>query len=100
MEGEPLSHAFTFCYLGHNFRADGKSEDRMRKAAIRFSKMCHIWKSRELNVNLKLRLYAAAVVSVLTYACEAWPLSVKIVIVVVNKTLFPVCQFLVCCCSK
>ena len=52
MEGEPLSHAFTFCYLGHNFRADGKSEfaieDRMRKAAIRFSKMCHIWKSKEL----------------------------------------------------
>ena len=30
-------------------------------------------------MNLKLRLYAAAVVSVLTYACEAWPLSVKIV---------------------
>ena len=45
MEVEPLSHAITFCYLDHNSRADGQAkfaiEDRMRKAAIRFSKMCH-----------------------------------------------------------
>jgi hypothetical protein len=36
MEGEPLKHAFTFTYLGYDFRADGKAEhaieERMRKA--------------------------------------------------------------------
>ena len=42
MEGEPLKHAFTFTYLGHDLRADGKAEhaieERMRKAALRFSR--------------------------------------------------------------
>ena len=74
MEVEPLLHAITFCYLDHNSRADGQAkfaiEDRMRKAAIRFSKMCHIWKSKELTMNLKLRLFVAAVVSVLTCVAE------------------------------
>ena len=44
MEGEPLKHAFTFTYLGYDFRADGKAEhaieERMRKAALRFSRSC------------------------------------------------------------
>ena len=67
---------FTFTYLGYDFRANGKAEhaieERMRKAALRFSRMCHIWRSKELDTTLKLRLYAAAVASVLVYGCEAW----------------------------
>ena len=43
----------------------------MRKAALRFSRMCHIGRSKELDTTLKLRLYAAAVASVLVYGCEA-----------------------------
>ena len=46
MEGEPHRHVFTFTYLGYDFRADGKAEhaieERMRKAALGFSRMCHI----------------------------------------------------------
>ena len=82
MEGEPLKHAFAFTYLGYDFRADGKAEhsiqERMRKAALRFSRLCHIWKSKELDTTLKLRLHAAAVVSVLVYGCEAWPITEKV----------------------
>ena len=82
MEGEPLKHAFTFTYLACDFRADGKAEhaieERMRKAALKFSRLCHIWKSKELDTTLKLRLYAAAVVSVLVYGCEAWPITEKV----------------------
>jgi hypothetical protein len=82
MESEPLKHAFTFTYLGYDFRADGKAEhaieERMRKAALRFSRMCHIWRSKELDTTLKLRLYAAAVASVLVYGCEAWPITEKV----------------------
>ena len=86
MEGETLKHAFTFTYLGYDFRADvdGKAEhaikERMRKAALRFSRMCHIWRSKELDTTLKLRLYAAAVTvaSVLLYGCEAWPITEKV----------------------
>ena len=50
----------------------------MRKAALRFSRMCHIWRSKELDNTLKLRLYAAAVASVLVYGCEAWPITEKV----------------------
>ena len=46
MEVEPLTHAFTFTYLGYDFRGDGKAEhvieERMRKAVLRFSRMCHM----------------------------------------------------------
>ncbi len=82
MEGETLKHAFTVTYLGYDFRADGKAEhaieERMRKAALRFSRMCHIWRSKELDTTLKLRLYAAAVASALVYGCEAWPITEKV----------------------
>ena len=40
--------------LGYDFRADGKAEhaieERMRKAALRFSRMCHTWRSKELGL--------------------------------------------------
>ena len=58
MEGEPLKHAFVFTHLGDDFRADGKAEhaieEQMRKAALRFSRLYHIWKSNELDSTLKL----------------------------------------------
>jgi hypothetical protein len=50
----------------------------MRKTALRFSRMCHIWRSKELDTTLKLRLYATAVASVLVYGCEAWPITEKV----------------------
>ena len=40
--------------------------------------MCHIWRSKELYTALKLRLYAAAVASVLVYGGEAWPITDKV----------------------
>ena len=79
IEGQPLKNAFQFRYLGSEFCADGDAlvpvEARMEKAAVRFSMLCQIWKSSELSVALKLRLYAAAVVSVLIYGCEAWQMT-------------------------
>ena len=50
----------------------------MRKATLRFSRMCYIWRSKELDTTLKLRLYAAAVASVLVYGCEVWPITEKV----------------------
>ena len=49
------SHGRRATYLGYDFRADGKAEhaieERMRKATLvlRFSRLCHIWKSKELD---------------------------------------------------
>ena len=82
MEGEPLRHGFTFTYLGYDFRSDGKAEhtieERTRKAALRFSRMCHIWRSKKLDTTLKLRLYATAVASVLVCGCKTWPITEKV----------------------
>ena len=53
-------------------------KERMQKAAFRYSSLGHIWKSKEIGTPLKLRLYAAAVLSVLIYGCEAWVLTDKV----------------------
>ena len=50
----------------------------MRKAALRFSRMCHIWRSKGLDITLKLRQYTAVVTSILVYRCEAWPITEKV----------------------
>ena len=38
-------------------------------------KLRHVLDSPDLSVSLKLRLYQAAVCSVMTYRCETWTLS-------------------------
>ena len=47
---------------------------RITMARLRHGKMRHIWKSSDLHVNLKMRLYKASVCSILTYGSEAWTL--------------------------
>ena len=40
--------------------------------------MHHMWRDNALHLNLRLRLYKAAVCSVLTYGSEAWTLSQEV----------------------
>ena len=53
-------------------------KERMKKVAFRYSSLCHIWKSKEIGMTLKLRLYAAVVLSALIYGCEAWVVTDKV----------------------
>ena len=82
IEGHKLANAFDFTYLGYVASADGNImtpiQERMKKAAFRYSSLGHIWKSQEIGTALKLRLYAAAVLSVLIYGCEAWVMTDKV----------------------
>ena len=48
---------------------------RIAMAQQRHGKMRHIWKSGHLHQRLKMRLYVAAVCSVMTYGAEAWQLD-------------------------
>ena len=48
---------------------------RIARAKQRFGKMRHIWASKDLHINLRLRLYKASVCSILTYGSEAWRLT-------------------------
>ena len=75
----PLVAAFSFRYLGGKFRADGDQQQaleyRMALAADKFRVLRRVWNSSELSLELKLRVYAAGVVSVLTYGCECWDME-------------------------
>ena len=48
---------------------------RIARAKQRFGKMHHIWGSKELHRNLRMKLYQASVCSILTYGSEAWRLT-------------------------
>ena len=41
----------------------------------RHGKMRHVWKSNDLHVNLKLRLYVACVCSIMVYGAEGWQMN-------------------------
>ena len=45
---------------------------RIAMARQRFGKLRHIWGDKRLHINLRLRLYKAAICSILTYGSEAW----------------------------
>ena len=71
-----LENVLDFKYLGHMFSVDGgrrfAMEVRMGIAKTRFGQLARIWESSVFPMPAKLRLFEAAVVSVLVYGCEAW----------------------------
>ena len=73
IEGVDLKPAQSFKYLGYKSTVGGDTReanvDRMQGAAFRYSSLEHIWKSKRIGQTLKLRLYSAAIISVLTYGC-------------------------------
>ena len=79
--GKNLENVFIFKYLGTLFAADGQQQyDVKRRIALAMSrcgKLRHIFASPVITLNLKLRLYSAAVCSIFTYGCETWDLSDK-----------------------
>jgi hypothetical protein len=76
-----LKMVFNFGYLGFRFQADGDRrpalEQRMAIAKARFGALHEIWRDRKLSTSAKVRIYACAVVSVLTYGSEIWLLDAK-----------------------
>jgi exonuclease III/alkylhydroperoxidase family enzyme len=76
-----LINAFNFRYLGFHFQADGDRRpallQRMAIARTRFGELHEAWRSKRMPTSMKLRLYACAVVSVLTYGSEIWRLDEK-----------------------
>ena len=80
-EGEKIKNVFRFSYLGTTFTADGDQhkdiQEKIGKAMSRCGKLRPILDSPDLCVSIKLRLYQAAVCSLLTYGCETWHLSTR-----------------------
>ena len=69
-------------YLGSMFEAGGAQMPdvriRIASARQRFGKMRHIWGSKILHKNLRMRLYKSSVCSILTYGSEAWTLTKEV----------------------
>ena len=78
-EGVPLKNVFKEKYLGSVFSADADQthdiKARIAQAYTRCGNLRHVLDAKQLSVGLKLRLYKAAVCSILTYGCETWRLT-------------------------
>ena len=78
---ERLENVFRFLYLGTIFAANGLQcydvDARVTMVMSRCGKLRHVFDSPHVSLKVKLRLYEAAVCSLLTYGCETWDLDVS-----------------------
>ena len=76
VDGEPVEQVSHFTYLGSVISADGTIDrelnTRIGKAHSAFSTLHRIWYNRNIKTGTKIRIYRAAVLTVLLYGCEAW----------------------------
>ena len=77
--GAELTNVATFKCLGTKTEADGQTEldieTRMAQAQDKFNQLSNIWGSAKLSTRLKLKIYRALAVAVLTHGCESWELT-------------------------
>ena len=78
---EELENVFGFKYLGCEYAADGDArhaiEARMIRAATAYRRLGKLWSSMTVSIQLKLRIYKATVLAVLTHGFESWCLHPK-----------------------
>jgi hypothetical protein len=78
--GGQIENVEEFCYLGSVISRDGSCDKeirtRMAKANTTFGRLTNIWKSKRLNLHVKIRLYESLVLSTLQYGAETWPMTV------------------------
>ena len=79
VDGEELEVVAKFVYLGGTVTQErGSDEDvksRLGKARAAFSKLRNIWKSSQLKLKTKLKIFQSNVVAVLLYRCETWHMT-------------------------
>ena len=76
MEGCDIGSVGEFRYLGTTTTRDGIGTREMKKrrviAATAFQQMENIWRSGNITVRLKYRLYRALILTILLYNSECW----------------------------
>ena len=79
---DTLEDVQDFAYLGSKITTDGDSAKdamaRIRKASQTFAMLKPIWKSKQLRLETKLRLYNSNILTVLLYGSECWKLTAKL----------------------
>ncbi|CAH8551147.1 unnamed protein product [Schistosoma intercalatum] len=78
---EVVERVDNFTHLGSlispNALVSDKISARIRKARLAFANLRHLWRRRDIRLSTKVRVYCAAVRSVLLYGSETWPLRVE-----------------------
>ena len=81
VEGEPVDQVSNFVYLGANISGDGTIEIdleiRIQNANRSFNQLWKIWNSKSIRTPTKIRIYEAAVVTILLYWAEVWNTTKK-----------------------
>jgi exonuclease III len=79
---EMIESVEDFTYLGSKVAADGGGlsdiNHRINKARGAFAKLRPVWRSNNINLHLKVKLFNACVKSVLLYGCETWFVTTNI----------------------
>ena len=78
---EPVEQVSNFIYLGVTISGDGKIDRdldvRIQRANGAFHQLWKIWNSRTIKTPTKIRIYKAAVISILLYGSEVWNTTKK-----------------------
>ena len=74
--GDPINHVSDFRYLGFMV-ASGSSDLKRRKslAWCAFWKLERLWKSPNIRIPTKVKLFNTTCVTLLIYGCESWVIS-------------------------
>ena len=79
VDGIPVEQVSQFIYLGAVISGDGKIDyeitARIQKAAGAFNQLGKIWKNRNIFSTTKVRIYKAAVITILNYGSETWNIA-------------------------
>jgi len=69
-----------FCHLGSNVSRLGNCDKecmmRIDKALSVFERLLNIWKSKNISLPVKVKLYESLVISTVLYGTKLWPLPV------------------------
>lgn len=76
-----IQQVSNFTYLGSIISSDGTIDRdlsaRIQKASGAFNQLGNIWKNRNIQTNTKIRIYVAAVLTILLYGSEVWNTTSK-----------------------
>ena len=78
-EGTNVEVVEDFRYVGSYLSTGSCDKECMiqiGKAASVIKRQVNIWKSKNISLEVKIRLYESLVISTLLYGAESWPLSV------------------------
>ena len=79
--GEEVEQVSEFKYLGAIISANGCLDKELtahlQKATGAFNSLYPVWNNRNIWTNTKIRIYKAAVLTILCYSCETWNTTVS-----------------------